>query len=94
MKELIESLSLFADLKSKAEAADKKKTTLVRNKSSIDTGAAFKAKTGAVTSRYLQPKKTVEVKKVSPGGRKTALSTTKNASTAKRSPVVGSGTWK
>lgn len=82
---------LFADLKPKPTIGDKK--GLIRNKSSIDTGAASKAKTGAVTSRYLLPKKpatSTDAKKVSPLAKKSVAG---KASTAKRSPGVGVG-WK
>lgn len=75
----------------------KKGVPLVRNKSSIDTRAALKAKTSvAVTSRYLQPKKTVDAnaatKKVSPlQAKKTSGVGTAKATAAKRSPMAG---WK
>lgn len=73
---------------------------MVRNKSSIDTGAAAKSKSAAVTSRYLLPKKVsttaagdAATKKVSPLAKK-GVGGVKGSgivTNAKRSPVVG---WK
>lgn len=70
----------------------------MRNKSSIDPGAANKAR-AAITSRYLQPKKTVTaaeiaVKKKFSLARKGTLSASSKPP-AKRSPAaVGLGSWK
>lgn len=85
------------DIKSRIDPEAKKKAMMVRNKSSIDAGAATKAK-AAVTSRYLQPKKPVTgstgvEKKKSPLGNKKIL-TASPKPPAKRSPAtVGLGSW-
>ena len=89
-------LFLFiSDLKAKGDAVNKLKSPLVRNKSSIDTGAAMKAKsaaaTGPVTSRYLQPKKTASVTakpSVSPMGNRKPTNGPLKGAMPKKSPAT------